>query len=330
MTLRCLFAPTLSLPRARGRQRGIWVAALLAFAGQCALAQEKYPSKVIRVLTAAPGSNHDWGARIAAQELTPRIGQRVIVENRGSISVELVAKDTPPDGYTLLFYGAYVWLQPLLTKANWDALEDLAPISLAISSPNVLVVHPSLPVKSTKELIALARARPGALNYGAGGGGSSQHIAAELFKYLAQTNIVRVNDKGAGPSMLGLFTGEVQLMFAALGPIMPHVKNGKVRPLAVTTPKRSALAPDLPPVSDVLPGYVTESAIGFFAPKKTPPAIIKTLNTGIQQALKGIDPKIVFNAGVEVVASSPEAFAQFIKADAAKMGEVIRSASFSN
>jgi tripartite-type tricarboxylate transporter receptor subunit TctC len=293
-------------------------------------AQEKFPGKVIRVLTAAPGSNHDWGARVTAQELTPRIGQRVIVENRGSIAVELVAKDTPPDGYTLLFYGAFVWLQPLLTKANWDALEDLAPISLAISSPNMLVVHPSLPVKSTKELIALARARPGALNYGAGGGGSSQHIAAELFNFMAQTKIVRVQYKGAGPSMLGLITGEVQLMFAALGPIMPHVKSAKVRPLAVTTPKRSALAPDLPPVGDVLPGYVTEAAIGFFAPKKTPVAIIKTLASSIQQALRGLDPKIVSSAGVEVVASTPEEFVRFIKADAAKMAEVIRSGSFSN
>jgi tripartite-type tricarboxylate transporter receptor subunit TctC len=295
-----------------------------------AYAQEKFPTKVIRILTAAPGSNHDWGARMVAQELTPRIGQRVIVENRGSVSVELVAKDTPPDGYTLLFYGAYVWLQPLLNKVNWDPLEDLTPISLAISSPNMLVVHPSLPVKSTKELIALAKARPAALNYGAGGGGSSQHIAAELFNFMAQTRIVRVNYKGAGPSMLGLITGEVQLMFAALGPIVPHVKSGKVRPIAVTTPKRSALAPELPPVSDALPGYVTEAAIGLFAPKKTPAAIIKALSSSVQPALKSLDPKIVFNAGVEVVASTPEEFTRFIKSDMAKMGEVIRSGSFSN
>lgn len=297
---------------------------------QSAIAQEKYPAKIIRILTAAPGSNHDWGARVVAQELTPRIGQRVVVENRGSISVELVAKDTPPDGYTLLFYGAYVWLQPLLTKANWDPLEDLAPISLAISSPNILVVHPLLPVKSTKELIALARARPGALNYGAGGGGSSQHIAAELFNYMAQTRIVRVNYKGAGPSMLGLITGEVQLMFAALGPAMPHVRSGKVRALAVTTSKATPLARDLPPVSDVLPGYVTESAIGLFAPKKTPAGIIKLLAGHVQQGVRAADPQIVANNGVEVVGSSPDEFLRFIRTDLARMGEVIKSASFSN
>jgi len=304
--------------------------AVLTILPWVAQAQDRYPAKVIRVLTAAPGSNHDWGARTVAQELTPRIGQRVIVENRGSIAVELVAKDTPPDGYTILFYGAYVWLQPLLHKVNWDPLEDLAPIALAISSPNVLVVHPSLPVNSTKELIALAKARPGALNYSAGGGGSSQHIAAELFNYMAQTKIVRVNYKGAGPSMLGLMVGEVQLMFAALGPVMPHVKNGKVRPLAISTPRRSPLAPDLPPVAEVLPGYAAESAIGFFAPKKTPLAIIRTLNAGIQQALNGLDPKIVANAGVAVVGGTPEEFVQFIAVDQAKMGKVIKSASFSN
>jgi tripartite-type tricarboxylate transporter receptor subunit TctC len=309
--------------------RTFWLGVLL-LSPHAAFGQDKYPAKVIRILTATPGSNHDWGARVTAQELTPRIGQRVIVENRGSISVEIVARDTPPDGYTLLFYGAYAWLQPLLAKVSWDPLEDLAPVTLAISSPNVLVVHPSLPVKSVKELIALAKAKPGALNYSAGGGGSTPHIAAELFNYMAQTKIVRINYKGSGPSMLGLFTGEVQLMFAALGPIMPHVKSAKVRALAVTTPKRSPLAPDLPPVADFLPGYASEAAIGFFAPKKTPAAIIKILNNGIQQALKSTDPQMVFNSGVEIVGSSPEEFAQFIKTDMAKMGEVIRSGSFSN
>ncbi len=295
-----------------------------------AIAQDKYPTKVIRILTATPGSNHDWGARITAQELAPRIGQRVIVENRGSISSEIVARDTAPDGYTLLFYGAYTWLQPLLAKVSWDPVEDLAPISLVINSPNVLVVHPSLPVKSTKELIALAKARPGTLNYSAGGGGSSQHIAAELFNYLAKIKIVRVNYKGAGPSILGLLTGEVHLMFAALGPIMPHVKSGKVRALAVTTSKASALARDLPPIADVLPGYASESAIGLFAPKKTPAAIIKLLASHVQQGMKAVDPQVIANNGVEVVASTPEAFAAFIKVDMTKMSEVIKSGSFSN
>ena len=318
------------LPRYSAHFVRLFLMVSVVLAAPCAVAQEKYPSKIIRVLTATPGSNHDWGARVVAQELTPRIGQRVIVENRGAISSEIVAKDTPPDGYTLLFYGAYTWLQPLLSKVNWDPLEDLVPITLAISSPNVLAVHPSLPVKSTRDLIALAKARPAALNYSAGGGGSTPHIAAELFNYMAQTKIVRVNYKGSGPSMMGLFVGEVQLMFAALGPVMPHVKNAKVKALAITTPKRSKLAPDLPPVSDALPGYASEAAIGFFAPKKTPAPVIKILSNGIQQALKGLDAQMVFNNGVEVVGGSPEDFARFIKTDMTKMGEVIKSGSFNN
>ena len=268
-------------------------------------AQDKFPSRVIRIVTAAPGSNHDWGARLTAHELAPRIGQRVIVENRGSISVEYVAKEAPPDGYTILFYGAVVWLQPLLGRVNWDPFADFAPVSLAISAPNVLVVHPSLPVKSVKELIALARSRPGELNYGAGGAGSTPHIAAELFRHMAKVDIVRVNYKGSGPAQVGLLTGEVQIMFAGLGPIMPHVKSGKTRALAVTTAKRTTLTPDLPTVADVLPGYDSQAAIGFFAPRRTPETIVSYLNSEIVQALKAADPEKLFNAGVEVVASSP-------------------------
>ncbi len=293
-------------------------------------AQEKFPSKVVRIMTAAPGSNHDWGARLSANELTPRLGQRVIVENRGSISVEITAKDSSADGHTLLFYGAYVWLQPLLQKVNWDPLTDLAPITLAMSSPNVLVVHPSLPVNSVKEMIALAKARPGELNYSAGGGGSTQHIAAELLKYLADVRITRVYYKGAGPAIIGMLSGEVHVMFAALGPIIPHMQQGKVRPLAVSTPKRSPLLPDLPTVANTVPGFAAEATIGFFAPRKTPATLIAILNREIVQALRGADQRVITNSGVEIVGSSPEEFAQFMKAEMARVGKVIKSASFSS
>ena len=309
---------------------GVLAAGMLISSAEWAFGQDKYPAKIIRIVTATPGSNHDWGARFVAQELTPRIGQRVIAENRGSISVEYVAKEAQPDGYTLLFYGAYAWLQPLLTKVNWDPVADLAPVTLAISSPNVLVVHPSLPVKSVKELIALAKAKPGELNYGAGGGGSTPHIAAELFKYMAKVNIVRVNYKGSGPTQIGLLVGEVQVMFAGLGPIMPHVKQGRVKALAVTTPKRSALTPELPTVAETLPGYASEAVIGFFAPRKTPASVINFVNREIVQALKAADSQKISNAGVEIVGSSPEEFASFIKHEMGRMSEVIKSASFSN
>jgi tripartite-type tricarboxylate transporter receptor subunit TctC len=295
-----------------------------------ALGQDKYPGKVIRIVTATPGSNHDWGARVTAQALTPRVGERVIVDNRGSIAVEHVAREAQPDGYTVLFYGAYCWLQPLLAKVNWDPVADLAPITLAMTSPNVLVVHPSLPVHSVKSLIALAKARPGDLNYSAGGGGSTPHVAGELFKYLAGVNIVRVRYKGSGPAMIGLMTGEVQLMFGALGPTLPLVKQGKARALAISTPKRSALVPDLPPVADVLPGFSAEAAIGFFVPKRTAPAIVKFLHQEIVPALKGVDPKVLAASGVEIVGNAPEEFAAFIKADMGRMSNMLKSAHFTN
>lgn len=308
----------------------VFCATVLVLGAGVAVSQDKYPAKIIRIVTATPGSNHDWGARLTAQELTPRVGQRVIVENRGTIAIEYVAKEAQPDGHTLLFYGATVWLQPLLTKSNWDPVADFQPITLAMSSPNVLVVHPSLPVKSVKELIALARARPGDLNYSAGGGGSTPHIAAELFNYMAKTRIVRVHYKGSGPSMIGLLVGDVQLMFAALGPISSHVKQGKVRALAVSTPKASPLMPGLPAIAETLPGYTAEATIGFFAPRRTSPAIVAYLNREIVQALKSADAKVLYNAGIEIVGGSPEEFAGFIKAEMDRMGKVIKSGSFSN
>ena len=310
----------------------LWVsvAAASALGATAAHGQDKYPGKVIRIVTAAPGSNHDWGARLTAQELTPRIGQRVIVENRGSIAVEHVAKDAPADGYTVLFYGAYAWLQPLLQKVRWDPVTDLAPVTLAMSSPNVLVVHPSLPVKSVKQLIALAKAKPGDLNYSAGGGGSTPHVAAELFKYMADVRIVRVHYKGSGPSMIGLMVGEAHLMFAALGPVLPLVQQGKVRAIAVSTPKRTPLMPELPPVAETLPGFTAEATIGFFVPRNTPAAVVAFLNREIVQALKAVDPKRLTAAGIEIVAGSPEEFAAFIKSEMARMDKVFKSASFSS
>ena len=183
-------------------------------------------------------------------------------------------------------------------------------------------------MKSVKELIALAKARPGELNYSAGGGGSTPHMAAELFNYMAKVWITRVLYKGSGPSMIGLLTGESQIMFAALGPVQPFVSQGKVRPIAVSTPKRSALAPDVPTVAETLPGFSAQAAIGFFAPRKTPAAIVNLLNREIVQALRGADPQKVAAAGIEIIGNSPEEFLQFIKADMAKMGEVIRNGQF--
>ncbi len=301
---------------------------ICGYAGH-AIAQDVYPNKFIRIITAAAGSNNDWGARLVGQELTARIGQQVIVENRGSAGVEVLVR-SPPDGYSLLFYGSVAWLQPYLTQVTWEPIRDLAPITLSMTSPNVVVVHPSLPVKSVKELIAFAKARPGQLNYGAGGAGASPHLAAELFKYMAGLSIVRINYKGTGPSMVGLLAGEVHLMFPGLGSIAPHMKAGKVRALAVTTPKRSRLLPELPTVGDIIPGYASESVIGFFAPAKTPSAIVHRLNREINDVMKTTDPQRLFASGVEATSTTPDEFGQFIKAEMARMLPVIKSAGFSN
>jgi tripartite-type tricarboxylate transporter receptor subunit TctC len=305
--------------------------AVLATAGfGIAQAQDNYPNKIIRIVTAAPGSNNDWGARLVADDLGKKLGQRVLVENRGSLGVEFVAKDAPADGYTLLFYGSIAWLQPFLTKVKWDPLNDLAPITLSMRSPNVLVVHPSVPVKSTKELITMARAAPGKFNYGAGGAGASPHLAGELLKYMADLKIVRVNYKGTGPSMVGLLSGEVDMMFPGLGSIAPHMKSGKVKALAVTTPERSKLAPELPTVAEVVPGYQSVSVIGFFAPGKTPAPIIARLNKEINATMLGTDQKRLHDSGVEAVTTTPDEFRDLIKSEMDRMLKVFKSAGFNN
>jgi tripartite-type tricarboxylate transporter receptor subunit TctC len=229
-----------------------------------------------------------------------------------------------------LFYGSVAWIQPFLTSVSWDPLRDLAPITLSMRSPNVVVVHPSVPVKSVKELIALAKARPNELNYGAGGSGASPHLAAELFKYMAGVNIVRINYKGTGPAMVGLLAGEVHLMFPGLGSVVPHIQSGKMRPLAVTTTKRSKLSPDLPSVAETIPGYESESVICFFAPARTPPAIIAKLNSEINHVMRTTDVKRLNSAGVEGAGTTPEELLALIRSDMARMSKLIKSAGFSS
>ena len=302
-------------------------AAVMSLAAGAACAQN-YPSKVIRILTSAPGSNNDWASRLIAQELTRSLGQRVIVENRGGyLAVENAAK-SPPDGYTLLFSGNTVWLLPFLRdNVPYDPVNDLAPVTLAIRSVIVIVVHPSLPVRSVKELITLAKARPGQLNYAAGTLGGSPHLAAEFFKAMTGTDIVRVPYKGTGPSVAALLGGEVHLMFPGLGSVAPHVKSGRLRAIAVATTTPSMLAPSLPTIAATVPGYEALSIMGMFAPAKTPASIVNLLQQEIARGLNKPDVKeLLFNGGVEVVASTPEEFAATIKADMTRLGKLIRDA----
>jgi tripartite-type tricarboxylate transporter receptor subunit TctC len=287
-----------------------------------------YPNKPVRIVTVAPGGTPDLISRLISQGIAGSLGQPVIVDNRtGFIGIELVSR-AAPDGYTLAVNGQNLWILPFLQpNISYDPMRDFAPIALVTRAPNVLVVHPSVPVKSVDELIALAKSRPGELNCGTGGPGSSNHLSFELFKAMTGVNMVLVNYKGMGPSITGLLGGEVQLMFAGLGPAAPHIKSGKLKALAVTTAQPSALTPGLPPLAKFLPGYDSAVLTGMFAPAGTSAAIIHRLNQEVVRLLDRADVKErLTNVGIEGIGSSPAEFAAIIKADMARMGKVIRDA----
>jgi tripartite-type tricarboxylate transporter receptor subunit TctC len=250
------------------------------------------------------------------------------VDNRGGDIVpgELVAR-AQPDGHTLLVTGSSFWLVPFLySSAPWDPIKDFLPVTLAANSPNILSVHPSVPVNSVKELIAFAKARPGAVNYSAGGAVGATTLAAELFISMAGVNIVRINYKGGGPAVLALVAGEVHLTFATTGATTPFVKAGKLRPLAITSAQPSPLAPNLPTVAaSGLPGYESGASYAVFVPVKSPAAAINRLNHEIVRALNRADVKEkFFNTGVRTVGSSPEELAATVKSEMIRLGKVIK------
>ena len=297
--------------------------------GSGALWGQDYPNKPIRIMTSESGSPSDFVVRLLAQGISGPLGQPVIVDNRlGTSAAENVAK-APPDGYTLLFYGPVVWLLPFLReRVPWDPIRDFSTITLATQAPNILAVHPSLPVKSVRELIALAKARPGELNYGSGIPGASNHLAAELFKAMANIKMVRIPYKGTGPAMVALMAGEVQVFFPAAGSAMTHVKSGKIRGLGVGSAEPSALASGLPTIAaSGLPGYESGIISATFAPAKTPAAIITRLNHEIVRVLNRPDVKErIFNTGFETIGSSPEQLAAKIRSEMSSMGKVIKDA----
>ena len=219
-------------------------------------------------------------------------------------------------------------MMPLLQKTSFDPLKDFAPITLATSTPYLVVVHPAVSAKDIKELIALAKAKPGSLNYGSGATGAASHLAAELFKYMAQVNIVRIPYKGQGPAVLGLLGGEVQLSFASAPSVAGHIKSGKLRALAITTPRPSQLAPGLPTVAEAgLTGYQSATSAGMFAPARTPAPLIGRLNSEIVRALNRQETNdVLFKDGTEVVGSSPVELTAAIKAEMASMEKVIKAA----
>jgi tripartite-type tricarboxylate transporter receptor subunit TctC len=289
-----------------------------------------YPAKAVRIITAEIGGGNDYTARLIAQGLAVSLGQSVVVENRGGsviVAAEFVAK-SPPDGHTLLLYGSNIWIQPFMRdNVPYDVFRDFAPVTLAASSPSILVVHPALPVKSARDLIALAKARPGELNYAAAPGGLI-HIAAELFKAQAGINMVHVAYKGGAPSLNAMISGEVQLMFPTAGTVAAHLKSGRLRALGVTSAKPSVLFPTLPTVAATgLPGYEAISRFAVFAPARTPEAIVSRLNQEMARILGKADVIEKFHvAGIEPVGSTPGQLTAAMKSEMAVVGKVIRNA----
>jgi len=308
-------------------------AALLALpfllaAAQPAAAQD-YPSKPVRVIAGSAGSNVDVIARLVAERLSQNLGRQFIIDNRPNpaISGALLAK-AAPDGYTLMANASNVWILPLMQTVTYDPLKDFAAVSLTSQAPNVLLVHPSIPIKTVRDLIALAKSKPGQLNYSSGGSGGSPHLSGELFKSMAGVNIVRIPYKGGGGAVTAVLTGEVAITFAAAGAAMPHLNSGRVKALAVTSAEPSPLFPGLPTVASAgLPGYDSGSTNAVLAPAGTPPAIIRQLNTEITKVLQSPDIRDRFTkAGLEAVSSTPEQLTALIKAQMSSMGKVIKEA----
>ncbi len=308
----------------------MFIAAALMTAGTGSAYSQSFPGKPIRIVTSEPGGGTDLGARLVAQGLTANLGQQVIVENRGggsgSVMSMLVAKSTP-DGYTLLYHSNALYLAPFMQdNVGWDPVKDFAPVILAAKSPSVLCVNPAVPANSVKELIALAKAKPGTLNYGSGAIGL---LAAELLKSMAGINIVNVRYKGAGPALTATIAGEIQMIMAASGGIAPQIKAGRVRALAVTSAARSPAFPDLPTVAEAagLPGYESVAVHGIYAPSATHAAIVNRLNQEIARvtATPEVKDKLLA-AGIEVAGGTPAQFAAAIKTEMSVMGKVIKDA----
>ena len=309
-----------------------WTGALsMIVAALGTVAAQGYPVKPLRIIVPGTGGAGDFTARLIAQGISGPLGQQVIIDNRptGIVPGELTAK-APADGYTLLLLGSSLWLAPYMQDSVlYDPVKDFAAITLATSSPNVAVVHPSVPAYSIRELIALARSRPGALNYGSGGAGTSQHLAGELFKTMARVNIVRIAYKGGGPAAIAdLLSGQTQLVFPTAPLAAQHIKSGRLRALAVTSAEPSALVPGLPSIAaSGLPGYESISMYGMFAPARTPEAAIARLNQEIVRVLSSADAKAkFFSMGVEAAGSSSEHLAAKVKSEMTRMGKVIRDA----
>ncbi|MEK7876133.1 MAG: tripartite tricarboxylate transporter substrate binding protein [Pseudomonadota bacterium] len=301
------------------------------FIGAGAATAQSYPVKTIRIIVPyTPGGSTDVVSRILAPRLTEILGQTVVVENRpggsSTIGVNFVAK-SPPDGYTLGIVNiAFVANPSLMKKVPYDTEMDLVPVSLVSTATLVMAVHPSVPARSVKELIALAKAKPGSLNYGSAGTGAGNHLMTERFSYMAGIKMVHVPYKGGGPSVLSLVTGETALLLASIPSAIQHFPNGRLVPLAVGSLKRNVALPDVPSIAEAaIPGFEAIEWIGVAVPAGTPPAVIGRLHQALAKVLSIPEVKErIVGLGMDPVGNSPEEFAAFIKKEIASWSKVIK------
>ncbi len=293
---------------------------------------QTFPSKPIRIVVPfTPGGPNDILARMIGQRYTAVWGQQTLVDNRPGggtvIGTDIVAK-APADGHTLLMVSTSHAANPsLMPKLPFDTLRDFVSVGQAVSSPNVLVVHPSVPARNTRELLDIAKARPGQITFASGGSGAATHLAGELLKILGGVEMTHIPYKGAGPATIDLISGQVTWMFGTILPTIPHVRSGKLRALAVSGKRRAEVLPEVPTVAEHVPGFEASSWYGVFAPAGTPAEVIIKLNQEMARALTPVEVRQRLAAeGTEVVAGNPEDFMQLFRAEAAKWARVIKQA----
>ncbi|HUP95806.1 MAG TPA: tripartite tricarboxylate transporter substrate binding protein [Burkholderiales bacterium] len=311
-------------------------AALAAISLMCAMhaAAQQWPDKTVRILVPfAPGGGTDIQARLLSAAFHKSMGQSFIIDNRtgaGGLIAGQLAVDAPPDGNTILFTSGSISVVVTLyaKRMKFNVLTDLVPISWISSTPLVLSVHPSVPARSVKELIALAKSRPGTMNVGANTAGSTAHLTAEMLNQVAGIKSTVVTYRGGGPAVIALISGETDYVFATAPSIMPHLKAGKARALAVTTPKRSSALPDLPTMNSIYPGFESDNWYAMFFPKNTPRPIVDKLNAEIRKALDTPEVKAFMpNEALDPVASSPEELTALLKREIEKYAKVIKIAN---
>jgi tripartite-type tricarboxylate transporter receptor subunit TctC len=313
--------------------KSTWLAALVLSLGAFGAQAQTYPSKPVKIVVGfAPGGGSDFAARVIAQQLTERMKNQVIVENKpgaGSlIGAEYVIKSAP-DGYTLLLTPASYTVNPSVYKLSFDPLNDITPIAQISKGPYIVAVHPSVPATTLKELVAYAKANPGKLSYASSGNGAHIHVATEYFLYTAGINIVHVPYKGTGPALNDTVGGQVQMIFGSVATALQYVKSGRLRPLAVTTPKRIAAAPDVPTVAESgYPGWEVTNWHGLVGPKGLPKEIVQRLNKEVNVAVHSPDMvKVLSGDGLEPAGGTPEDLAALLKAEVARWAQVVKRAN---